>query len=549
MPIPRVAIVGRPNVGKSSLLNMLARAKVSIVDPVPGVTRDRVTHLCEVEGPDAGRTKLVEMTDTGGYGVYVAEGGRFDDAGEDLTRLTAQIEAQIAAAVDSADLILFVIDAQAGVTPMDEAIAKMLRERALGGKERRHIPVQVVANKVDADKWEAYAVEGSRLGFGEAWMVGAKNNFRRRDFFERLFEALPEQTADDRRRAAADMKIAIVGRRNAGKSSFVNALAGQERCIVSEIAGTTRDAIDVRFDMDGKVCVAIDTAGVRKKTKMHDRVEHWAYERAVMSVRRADVVLLVLDATIDIGGVDKRLGQTVLDEFKPCIIVVNKWDLVEGKVGRKGTVVTTEDYLEYIEKELKGMAHCPIVFTSANESMGVREAVSLAFELNAQARQRVTTSKLNDVVRSILTRRGPSSRLGSRVKVLYVSQVEVAPPTIVLVVNHPEMFTQEYERYMMNRFREELPFREVPIRLIIRERRRAELKDLLSGRHRIGSHGERVEAPADADPNADDRLIDELMSDDAPGLGENDADSFVLEGLDDDEPDGADDDADEPRVR
>lgn len=541
MGLPRVAIVGRPNVGKSSLLNMLARAKVSIVDPVPGVTRDRVTHICEVEGPDGGRTKLLELTDTGGYGVYVSEGGRFDDAGEDLTRLTAQIEGQIAAAVDTADLILFVIDTQVGVTPMDEAIAKMLRERALGGKGRTRIPIQVVANKVDADKWEAHAADAANLGFGEPWLVGAKNNFRRRDFFERLFAALPEQTQEDRRQVTAELKIAIVGRRNAGKSSFVNALAGEERCIVSEIAGTTRDAIDVRFDMDGKVCVAIDTAGVRRKTKMHDRVEHWAYDRALMSIRRAGVVLLVLDATEDISGVDKRLGQAVLEEFKPCIIVVNKWDLVEGKPNRKGQIVTPEDYLEYIEKELRGMTHCPIVFTSAAESSGVRETVALAFDLYDQSRQRVSTSKLNEFIRNLLKTRGPSSKLGTRVKLLFVSQVEVAPPTIVVVVNHPELFTAEYERYLLNRLREELPFKEVPIRLIIRERRRADLKDLLSGRHKaeraaLAQAGMRPDESAlveTGDPELDEetqeRLIDEMMGDD-------DVDGFELEEGDEGDP-------------
>lgn len=483
MSLPRVAIVGRPNVGKSSLMNMLARAKVSIVDPTPGVTRDRVTTVVELTGPLKTETpRLAEVTDTGGYGVYTAEGGRFDDAGEDLSRLTGDIERQIGAAVDRADLILFVVDAQSGITALDETIAGLLRQRGLGGKGRE-LRVQVVANKVDADNWEPFALEASALGFGEPWVVSAKTNFRRREFMERLFASLPEVSRAEREDAQPEMRIALVGRRNAGKSTFVNALAGEERVIVSEIAGTTRDSVDVRFEMDGRALVAIDTAGLRKRTKLDGAVEFFAMQRMYSSIERADVVLLCIDATQNISGIDKRLGKAISDAFKPCIIVVTKWDLVEGRKGRKGKVVTPEDYLEYIQEELRGLVHAPIVLSAAVDATGLNEVVQVAFELFDQSRERVSTSVLNDMIRTILAERGPSSTLGTRVKVLFVSQVATAPPTIVLVVNKPDLFTPEYERYMLNRLRENTPFKEVPIRLIIRERRRADLEDLLSGAH------------------------------------------------------------------
>lgn len=461
-------------------MNMLAKAKVSIVDPTPGVTRDRVSTIIELTGPlKTEIPRLAEVTDTGGYGVYTAEGGRFDDAGEDLSRLTGDIERQISAAVERSDLILFVVDAQSGITSLDETIAGLLRQRGLGGKDRE-LRVQVVANKVDADNWEPFALEASALGFGEPWMVSAKTNFRRRDFTERLFSIIPEESRDD---GTPEMRIALVGRRNAGKSTFVNALAGEERVIVSEIAGTTRDSVDVRFEMDGRSLVAIDTAGLRKRTKLDGAVEFFAMQRMYASIERADVVLMCLDATQDISGIDKRLGKAVTDAFKPCIIVVTKWDLVEGRKGRFGREVKAEDYLEYIQKELPGLSHAPIVLSAAVDSTGLNEVVEVAFELFDQARERVSTSRLNDIVRGILEERGPSSTLGTRVKVLFVSQVATSPPTIVLVVNKPDLFTPEYERYMLNRLREATPFKEVPIRLILRERKRADLADLLSGAH------------------------------------------------------------------
>jgi GTP-binding protein len=524
MRLPRVAIVGRPNVGKSSLLNMLARQKVSIVDPTPGVTRDRVSAVVELDDPTAdGPGRLVEIVDTGGYGVYTAEGGRYDDAGEDLSALTGQIEAQIAAAVENADLILFVLDAQAGITSLDDTVAQLLRERTAGGKrrasegkgagksaggERPAVPVQVVANKVDADKWEAHGLELAALGLGEPWLVSAKVNYMRREFRDRLHARLASVEAErggfgvgeDESGGRPEMKVALLGRRNAGKSSFVNALAGEERVIVSEIAGTTRDAVDVRFEMDGRTMVAIDTAGVRKRSKFADAVEVFANMRAKASVERADVVLLLIDATQRISGIDKRLGAFVAEHFKPCVIVVTKWDLAAGRKNRKGEPVSAEDYQAYIEKELPGLATAPIVFTSSAEGRGLGETVSTAFELMAQARQRMTTSQVNKVLKSILERRGPSSKLGTKAKIYFASQVAVEPPTIVMVVNKPELFERQYERYLLNRLRELTPFTEVPIRLLIRARKRADLADLKSGRHRREQEERRAMEAAASEP-------------------------------------------------
>ncbi len=483
MSLHRIAIVGRPNVGKSSLLNMLAKARVAIVDATPGVTRDRLSIVASLDPPQGeGADKMVEVTDTGGYGVYTAEDQRFDEIGEDLSKLSGPIEAQIAAAVERSDLILFVLDSQTGVTALDDTIATLLRKRALGDGSRAKL--MVVANKTDGPRWEPHAYEFSSLGFGEPVLVSAKNNYMRRGFFDALYNALPEFAPERGNEGPSEMKMAIVGKRNAGKSTYVNALAGEERVITSEIAGTTRDAIDVRFEIDGQALVAIDTAGLRKRKSMPGRIEWWAQERALASVARADVALLLIDATEPISRVDKNLSAEISERHKPCVIVVNKWDLVEGKPNKKGHTISTEDYQKYIGKELRGLQNAPIVFTSALNGAGIRRAVDIAFILHHQAQQRVSTGKLNRIFKEMVTMRGPSSRLGTQAKVMYATQVAVAPPTIVVVVNHGELFTNEYKRYMLNRLAEQTPFDEVPVRLIIRDRKRANLEDLLSGEYR-----------------------------------------------------------------
>jgi len=487
VPIPRVAIVGRPNAGKSSLMNMIAGSKVSIVDPTPGVTRDRVAAIVHLPHPDnRGPSKAVEFVDTGGFGVYVAEGARYDEVGADLATLTDSIESQIAQAVTNADVILLAIDCQQGLTPADEEIARLLREQRLGPGAKKHgkvggtadthkrAPVLVVATKCDGPKWEAHALELASLGFGEPLMCSSKSNYFRREFLDAIYNTVPTATPDESKTAFADLKMAIIGKRNAGKSTLVNTLAGEPRMIVSEIAGTTRDAVDVRFEMDGRTLIAIDTAGLRRKRSFQNMVEHYAYDRAIMAIDRADVVVLMIDATEKISQVDEQLASLCQKSYKPVIIALNKWDLAEGRTDDRGRPASPDRYEEYLRKELRALPFAPIAFISGETGRNVRALVDVAFDLHEQSRQRVTTGKLNRLCRDIITRQGPTDIKGTQAKVYYVAQTGVQPATITLVVNHPELFTPNYLRFLMNRFREELPFPEVPIRIVVRARRQRE---------------------------------------------------------------------------
>ncbi|MDI1290109.1 MAG: ribosome biogenesis GTPase Der, partial [bacterium] len=487
MPLPRIAIVGRPNAGKSSLMNMIAGAKVSIVDPTPGVTRDRVSAIVDVPAPfKSGKPKTIEFVDTGGFGVYVAEGGRYDEIGSDLSKLTGSIEDQIARAVDDADLILFAIDVQNGVTPYDREIATLLREGAYGAKrdgkkgdkkerkKRKTPPVRIVATKTDGPKWELHTADLAALGFGEPLLCSARTNYFRREFLDAIYEMMPVTKDEEKSASVADLMVAIVGKRNAGKSTLVNTLAGEPRMIVSEIAGTTRDAVDVRFEFDGKSMVAIDTAGLRRKRSFQSMIEHYAFDRVQRSIDRAEVVLMMVDASDKISQVDEHLAQLVAKSYKPAIIVVNKWDAVEGQTDDHGRKVTVERFETYIRGELKGLAIAPIAFISGQSGRNVKDTMRLAFELKAQSYERVTTGKLNRLIRGILETRGPTDTVGTMAKVYYVAQTGIAPPTITMVVNHPDLFTSNYLRFLMNRFREELPFTEVPIRIVVRARRQRE---------------------------------------------------------------------------
>ncbi len=435
MALPVVVIVGRPNVGKSSLLNALLRRRLAIVDPRAGITRDRVSAILEHAG------RYFEIVDTGGIGII------------DADHLEAHVEAQIRYALERADLILFVVDAQAGVTPLDEHVAGLLRPI-----ER---PTLLVANKVDAPRHESDALEFTRLGLGNPICVSAAHG-RGRD-------ALLAAIAGRLEGAAAppeepEMKLAIVGKRNAGKSTLVNRLAGEPRMIVSEIPGTTRDAVDVRFERDGRAFVAIDTAGVRKKKSMTD-IDFYSYTRALASIRRADVVALLIDATVPVAEVDLKLAAAILEEHKPVVVVINKWDLV-------GDRATAEDYDHYLAQVMPFVGYAPVVMISARTGKNVGKLIDVALDLHTQAHTRVPTGQLNAALQEIVQLRGPTPKRGTKpVKLYYATQVAVAPPTIVLFCNDPQRVSEPYRRFIENRLRERLPFAEVPMRLLFRPRR------------------------------------------------------------------------------
>ena len=451
MPLPIVTIVGRPNVGKSSLLNALARRPVAIVDSAPGVTRDRVSAILEHEG------RWFELVDTGGMGLRKSE------------ELAEDVERQIEHAIREATLVILVVDVRDGPAPLDREAADRLR--------RAGAAVIVAANKADTDRLAAGAADFYALGFDPVLATSAKHAHGRRELLDAIAQRLPAEAA----KAPADvaMKLAIVGKRNAGKSTFINTLAGSERVIVSETPGTTRDAVDIRFEKDGLTYVAIDTAGVRKRRSVRTSVEFYSIARALASVRRADVILFLIDATVPISRVDKQLGAAIEKEVKPVVLVVNKWDLAVGRT-------TTGEFADYLARTLAGLGYAPISFTSAKDAKNVLATIDLARNLYKQAGERVTTSQLNRILEKTIHARRPPSPKGTPPKVYFATQVAVQPPTIVLSVNDPDLFGPDYRRYIENQFRESLPFPEVPIRLFFRAHREKKPGRKTPGESRAG---------------------------------------------------------------
>ena len=438
MTLAVVAIIGRPNVGKSSLLNALAGQMISIVEPTAGVTRDRVSTIIERDD------RYFELIDTGGYGVV------------DADRLSEHIEQQILQAIESANLVLFMVDIRDGLVPLDEKIARLLR--------KNNLDVIGVANKADTARMFPAAGEFSKLGFGEFLCISAKNNLNKNVLLDRIFEKLA--ALEPGRPAKPAMKIAIVGRRNTGKSTLVNAIVGSERVIVSETPGTTRDAVDVRFEKDGKTIIVIDTAGIRKKSKIADSIEFYSYVRATRSIQRADVVLFMIDATVPVSQVDKKIARFIADEYKSSIIVVNKWDLA------KDTAVT-DDYRHYLTKLLPGLKYAPLAFTTATEAKNVQSVLDLAAEIFKQTTTWIPTAKLNKAVEFIKQEKTGAAKGGKSgwPKIYYATQIAINPITILMFVNRPDLFEENYRRFIINRLRSMLPIEEVPIRLLARKHR------------------------------------------------------------------------------
>jgi len=437
MILPCAVIAGRPNVGKSTLFNCLAGRRISIVDPTSGVTRDRVTTTVDCPGHP------FELVDTGGIGVL---------AGDDLNR---EVQRQIDIALKLADVVLFVGDVTAGVLPADRQIADMLRRL---GK-----PVILVANKSDSARAARNAAEFFELGIGEPIAVSALEGRGRQDLLDAIVARLPDREPPPSYGEFA-MKLAIVGRRNVGKSTFVNAIVKQDRVIVSEKPGTTRDSIDVTFEKDGKQFIAIDTAGVIHKSKLADSVAFYSMVRAEQSIRGADVVLLLLESPAEIAQLDKRLARFIADAAKPCIIVVNKWDLAKG--------IKPGEFDVYLEKALPGLSYAPISFTSALTGHNINATIELAMSLYKQAGIRVPTAQLNKAIEEAFARRKPHARSKRIPNIYYATQVGTRPPEIVVFVNDAELFPSSYRRYVENAFRKLLPFGEIPIRIHFQPRRR-----------------------------------------------------------------------------
>ncbi len=436
--IPVVAVVGRPNVGKSTLFNALAGKRISIVEPTAGVTRDRITTWIDLDG------RTVELVDTGGIGIV------------DVEDIRAHVEQQIQLALEAADVVVFVVDVREGITPLDREVAERLRRL---GK-----PVILVANKADAAHFEPYAGEFYALGFGDPLPISALEGFGRSDLKERIATALPERAAPLAAEPGDVPKVAVVGKRNAGKSTFINALAGEERVVVSEVPGTTRDAVDVRFEIDGAPLIAIDTAGLRRKKSLANAIEFFSLARTREAVERADVAIFLFDVAAEVSEVDKELAQWIADLYKPCVLVGNKWDLARERI-------TTAAFHEYLQRKLPRLQFCPIVFTVAKEGKGVRQAIEVARDLYRQARTRVPTGELNKAIEDALRVVAPRvGREGVKPKVYFATQTGVAPPTIVVFVNKPALFSAHYRRYLANRLRERFDFAEVPLKLVFRER-------------------------------------------------------------------------------
>jgi len=438
MALATVAIIGRPNVGKSSLLNALAGQMISIVEPTAGVTRDRISTLIE-----AGE-RYFELIDTGGYGIV------------DTDHLSEHIENQIQKAMESADLVIFMTDIRDGITPLDKKIAQILRKKDLA--------VIGVANKADSAKMFSAAGEFTKLGFGEFLCISALNNLNKSVLLDMIYERISHFESERPKKPV--MKIAIVGKRNAGKSTLVNAIAGTERVIVSETPGTTRDAVDVRFEKDGNIIVAIDTAGVRKKNKIADSIEFYSYVRAERSIRRADIIFLLIDSTIAISQVDKKLARLIESEYKSCIIVINKWDLAKDSAN-------TDEYEDYLTKMLPGLKFAPLAFTTATQAKNIQSVLDLAGEIFKQTTYQIATAKLNKAF-DIIKAEGIGTakrKTGGWPKIYYATQIAVNPITILMFVNKPELFDENHLRFVRGKLRDMLGIEEVPVRLLARKHR------------------------------------------------------------------------------
>ena len=442
MSKPVVAVVGRPNVGKSTLFNALAGSRISIVEDTPGVTRDRI--YAEVSWLDYQFT----LIDTGGI----------EPESDDI--IISRMREQAETAIMTADVILFLVDVRQGLVDADFKVADMLR--------RSHRPVVLVVNKVDNfDKFMPDVYEFYNLGLGDPIPVSAQGKLGIGDMLDQVVEKFEapvqeEEEEDDR------PKIAVIGKPNAGKSSIINKLLGEERVIVSPVAGTTRDAIDTTVKRNGQEYVFIDTAGLRRKSKIKEELERYSIIRTVSAVERADVVLMVIDATEGVTEQDAKIAGIAHERGKGVIIVVNKWDAIEKETN------TLEQFRKKVLDDLKFMDYAPVLFVSAMTGQRVNTVLDMVGQVYAQYTKRVPTGVLNDVLADAQAAMQPPATNGRRLKIYYGTQQHMAPPTFIFFVNDEELMHFAYQRYLENYLRKTFDFTGTPIRLILRAKNREE---------------------------------------------------------------------------
>ncbi|HSH03330.1 MAG TPA: ribosome biogenesis GTPase Der [Anaerolineae bacterium] len=453
---PIVALVGRPNVGKSTLFNRLVGRRLAVVSEVAGTTRDRLYSDADWNGI------AFTVVDTGG--IEIVAGWHTQPLSEDSSRFLPLIRQQAEVAIQDADYIVHVVDGQAGITAADREIAQILRQTKK--------PMAIAANKLESVKLHDGAYEFYELGVGPVFPISALHGTGVGDLLDEIVDALPDAPpawTDDDDEFDEDpdedsIKIALLGRPNVGKSTLINRLLGQERAIVSPIAGTTRDAIDMELIWNDQQITLIDTAGIRRRGRIDPGIEKYSVLRSLKALKRADVALLLLDASEGITAQDAHIAGMIQDEAPGTIVLVNKWDTVE-----KDTY-TINEYTEAIRRDLNFMPYVPLIFISAQTGQRVNKIFPLVEEVYDARYQRLPTSGLNKLLRQALSGHPPPSKAGVRVKFFYVTQVAVAPPTFVFFVNKPDWVHFSYQRYLENQIRETYPFIGTPIKLLFRAR-------------------------------------------------------------------------------
>ena len=437
MSKPIVAIVGRPNVGKSTLFNQIGKRRVSIVDDFPGVTRDRIYMDAEW------LNHTFTMIDTGGIELE----------SDDYILQSMRQQAEIA--MEEADVILFVVDGRAGLTVADEEVAHLLRTTKK--------PVILAVNKIDSPQQQADSYEFYNLGLGEPVPISASNSLNLGDLLDAIVAAFPKEAAPDKE--ADEISIAVIGRPNVGKSSLVNALLGEQRVIVSNVPGTTRDAIDTHFIKEDTKFILIDTAGMRRKGKIDEPVERYSVMRSLRAIDRADVVLMVIDAVDGIIEQDKKIAGYAHESGKGVIIVVNKWDIYPDK-NDKSTLRFTEE----LRDQIGFLQYAPVLYTSALTTQRVQRVTELVKYVAEQQSMRIKTSVLNELIRDAVSINPPPAHKGRRLKIFFMTQADIQPPKFIVFVNDPELMHFSYLRFLENKLRESFGFEGTPLRLIVRGR-------------------------------------------------------------------------------